>query len=147
VSPAELVQAVTRLGGRVTLEAGKLRVQVPKDRPDLLGMLRVHKPAVLEYLANTGMKNPEPQDMGTPARNLPRSLVQLPFELEALIRAASNNSLPAGTVTLETGLCADLNRFVLAWGCSYLTGGFEDALKALWTAHKAWRVHLGKVLN
>jgi hypothetical protein len=147
VSAAELIQTVTRLGGRVTLESGKLKARVPADRPDLLETLKANRDAVLEHLANTGTEHAQPRDMGISSPVIPGSLERLPSELEALIRAATNNSLPAGMVTLESGLCADLNRFVLAWGCSYLTGGVEDALGQLWTAHKAWRVHLGKVLN
>jgi hypothetical protein len=136
VTAVQIIAAVTDLGGSVTLEAGKLKARVPTDRPDLLETLKANRDAVLEHLATSG----------TSARNLPGSLERLPFELEGLLRAASNNSLPGGTVTLESGLCADLNRFVLAWGCCHLIGS-PDALPRLWTAHRAWRVHLGKVLN
>jgi hypothetical protein len=50
VSAAELIQTVTQLGGRVTVEAGKLKVQVPADRADLLETLKANRDAVLEYL-------------------------------------------------------------------------------------------------
>jgi hypothetical protein len=51
VNAAELVNAVTRLGGRVTLEAGKLKARVPADRPDLLETLKANRDAVLEHLS------------------------------------------------------------------------------------------------
>lgn len=50
MSAADLIQTVTQLGGRVTVEAGKLKVQVPADRPDLLEGLKANRAAVLEYL-------------------------------------------------------------------------------------------------
>jgi hypothetical protein len=122
---------------------GGVRVKAPSPLPDdLLEVIRVNKAALIEHMT----ERPEPRDTGTTSRNLPGSLERLPHELEALIRAATNNSLPAGTVTLESGLCADLSRYVLAWGCAYLLHS-PDALGRLWTAWKAWRGHLAKVLN
>ena len=130
MSAAELIQVVTRLGGRVTLEAGKLKAQVPDDRPDLLEQLRENRDAVLEHLttANTG------------------TLERLPSELEALIRAASSDALPT-SAKLEAGIVPDLNRYVLAWGCAYLTGDHEDALGRLWAVWRVWRVNLDSRLN
>ena len=145
MNAAELIQVVTQLGGRVTLEAGKLKARVPADRPDLLETLRVHKPAVLEYLASMGTERPEPRDTGTTSRNLPGSLERLPFELEALIRAATNENLPK-SVTLETGIIPDLNRYVLTWGC-VAHWNARDALPRLWAVQRVWVVHLQRLLN
>jgi hypothetical protein len=97
-------------------------------------------------IGDTGTEYPEPRDTGISSPVIPGSLERLPSELEALIRAASSDTLPAGSITLESGLCADLNRHVLAWGCAYLLHS-PDALPRLWTAHRAWRVHLERVLN
>jgi hypothetical protein len=145
VNAAELIQTVTRLGGRVTLEAGKLKARVPADRPDLLETLKANRDAVLEHLANMGTKRPEPRDTGTTAQNLPGSLGRLPFELEALIRAATNDSLPK-SATLEAGIIPDLNRYVLAWGC-VAHWNAQDALPRLWAVHPVWLAHLSRLLN
>jgi hypothetical protein len=79
VTPAEIVQAVTRLGGRVTVNAGKLRVQVPQARPDLLEALREHRDAVLGYLETEERSShitrlePEPLESGLTVWDLLRS--------------------------------------------------------------------------
>jgi hypothetical protein len=77
VNAAELVNVVTRLGGRVTLEAGKLKARVPADRPDLLETLKANRDAVLEHLANTGTEYPESQDTGISSPVIPGSLEHL----------------------------------------------------------------------
>lgn len=64
---------------------------------------------------------------------------RLPWQLEALLRAASSGVLPEGTQTLPSGLVTDLNRYALAWGCSYLMGDREHALTRLWEAHRVWQ--------
>lgn len=145
MSTAELIQTVTRLGGRVTLEAGKLKARVPADRPDLLETLKANRDAVLEHLANTQAKRPEPQDVGTPAKNSPGSLESLPWQIEQLIRAASSDLLPSSAI-LETGIVSDLNRYVLAWGCAYLLRS-PDALGQLWATYSAWQADLERRLN
>lgn len=69
----------------------------------------------------------------------PDAVPRLPWQLERLLAAASNGSLPAGTVTLEAGLVTDLNGYTLAWGAAYLVGDQAEALRRLWQAHRVWR--------
>jgi hypothetical protein len=71
----------------------------------------------------------------TPAQLLPR----LPWELERLVSAASNGSLPTGSQPLETGFVPDLERYVLAWAAAYLAGATEDATARLWDAWRTWQ--------
>jgi hypothetical protein len=124
---AELLESVTDLGGSVTLEAGKLKARVPADRPDLLETLKANRDAVLEHLST-------------------RKLERLPAELEALLRAASNGSLPTGSTKLDFGVCPDLSTFTTTWALAYLLGS-PDALGHLWNAHRAWSKHLNARLN
>lgn len=63
----------------------------------------------------------------------------LPWQLERLISAACGDVLPQGTVNLTSGLVPDLGRYVLGWGCSYLTGDRTEAERRLWEAHWAWQ--------
>jgi hypothetical protein len=48
---AELLKTVTRLGGRVTLEKGKLKARVPADRPELFETLRASRAEILALLS------------------------------------------------------------------------------------------------
>lgn len=68
------------------------------------------------------------------------TMPRLPWELEALLRAAGSNVLPE-TVMLSSGLVTDFNRYVLACGCSftYCIGDREEIVRRLWQAHRAWR--------
>jgi hypothetical protein len=131
MSVIDLLETVTQLGGRVTLEAGKLKARVPADRPDLLETLKANRDAVLEHLTTT--------TTGT--------FEQLPPELEALIRAAINDALPAGSVKLPDGLITDMSRYITAWGCAYLIGNRADALARLWAVQRVWRADLERKLN
>lgn len=67
------------------------------------------------------------------------SIPRLPWQLERLVSAATNDQLPKGMVKLEAGLVSDLNTYVLAWSASYLLGGSDEALTRLWQARKAWQ--------
>jgi hypothetical protein len=64
---------------------------------------------------------------------------RLPWQLEALLRAAASDALPKATVTLPAGLVPDLSRYTLAWAASYLTGDRDEALVRLWEAQRAWK--------
>ena len=70
------------------------------------------------------------------------TIARLPPELERLLRAASSGVLPTLPVQLPGGMVIDLNPYVMAWGCCYLTGDRGEALDRLWAAHKAWRATL-----
>ena len=72
-------------------------------------------------------------------RNKLDTLPGLPWQLERLICAASSDLLPKGALQLSGGFVLDLNRYVMAWGCSYLTGNRNEALSRLWQAYRAWR--------
>ena len=69
----------------------------------------------------------------------PGMVPRLPWQLERLVRAASSDQLPGGSTLLKAGLVTDLNRYTLAWGCSYLTGDRDEALSRLWAVYRAWQ--------
>ena len=64
---------------------------------------------------------------------------RLPWQLERLISAACADVLPQNTVTLPSGLVPDLGRYVLGWGCSYLTGDRVEAERRLWEVYRIWQ--------
>lgn len=66
-------------------------------------------------------------------------LPKLPSQLEPLIRAASSDLLPKGTVRLESGLVYDLSSYTLAWAAAYLIGDRQHALARLWEVWKIWQ--------
>jgi hypothetical protein len=150
VSAAELLHQLSRLGVVATATSDGFLDLEPAEilTPELLETIKAHKAELLEHLAtaNTRTKYPEPRDTGTSARNLPGSLERLPFELESLVRAASSDSLPT-SAKLETGIVPDLNRYVQAWACVYLTGNQSDALARLWVVWQVWRGYLERKLN
>ena len=102
---------------------------------ELLERVRELKPDILKHLAK-----PEPELLESS-----KTLERLPFELEALVRAATADSLPK-SATLETGIIPDLNRWVLAWGCAYLLRS-PDAREHLELAYREWQTHLERILN
>jgi hypothetical protein len=63
--------------------------------------------------------------------------------LEALVRAASSDTLPPGAVKLEAGIAPDFKLYVLAWAAAYLCGDTEHALERLHVAHRAWLISRG----
>ncbi len=69
----------------------------------------------------------------------PCTLPRLPWQLESLLRAASSGQLLTGTVMLPDGLTTDLGSYTLAWGCAYLTGDRDEALRRLWTVYRQWQ--------
>jgi hypothetical protein len=116
---------------------GGVRVKAPSPLPDdLLEVIRANKTALIEHVTTTTK----------PAWNPPESL-EPAHELKALIRAARTGVLPFGSFTLETGIVTSLETFVLACCGDFILGARDQAMQDLWTAHKAWRVHLAKVLN
>lgn len=85
-------------------------------------------------------KSPEPKP--APALEVAPSagiLPRLPWQLERLISAACADVLPKDTTTLPDGLVPDLNRYVLAWGCSYLVSDRVEAERRLWQVYRAWQ--------
>ena len=68
-----------------------------------------------------------------------RAVPRLSWELERLISAASNGSLPTGMQRLENGIVADFERYVLSWAAAYLTGATNDATTRLWEAWRTWQ--------
>ena len=88
---------------------------------ETLELLRTHKAELLRDLtaANT--------------------LARLPWQLEALLRAASSDLLPKDPLMLPSGLVPDMNRYALAWAASYLVGDRQEALSRLWQVRRAWQ--------
>lgn len=69
----------------------------------------------------------------------PDALPRLPWQLERLISAACADVLPQGTEMLGSGLVPDLGRYVMAWGCPYLTGDRDEAERRLWQVYCTWK--------
>ncbi len=67
------------------------------------------------------------------------TLSRLPWQLEALFRAASSDLLPKDPLMLPSGLVPDMNRYTLAWAASYLVGDRQEALSRLWQVRRAWQ--------
>lgn len=111
-------------------KAKRIRTQQPSI-PEPLQVAKKAKDA--KEASRTAFTLPEE------VRNKTGTLPRLPWQLEALLRAASSDLLPKETVTLPAGLVPDLNRYTLAWGCSYLTGDRNEALRRLWQAHGVWQ--------
>ena len=124
---SDLLAYVDRTGGRVWLENDTLNYDLYPEHAVLLEQLRTSKDRIIGYLeANTA---------NTATRAVPR----LPWELERVISAATNGSLPGGAVKLEQGLVPDLERYVLAWAAAYLTGATDDATVRLWDVWRTWQ--------
>lgn len=96
------------------------RSAAPLDA-ETLALLKTHKDDLLRDLTAPD----------TPPR--------LSWQLERLISAACADVLPQSTVTLSSGLVPDLNRYVLGWGCSYLTSDRSEAERRLWEAYRSWQ--------
>lgn len=67
------------------------------------------------------------------------TLRRLPWQLERLVSAACADVLPNDPVMLSSGLVPNLNRYVLAWGCSYLVSDRLEAERRLWQVYRAWQ--------
>jgi hypothetical protein len=121
MNPDRLVMVLRQKG--ITLEP-KLRFtsQEPLTR-ETLELMRAHRDELLTHVV------------------MMSSVPRLPWQLERLISAASNGSLPKREATeLEPGqFVMDLNQYVLAWAAAYLTGDREEALAQMWKAHRAWQ--------
>lgn len=68
--------------------------------------------------------------------NPPDAVPGLPWQLERLIRAASLDD----PLRVDVRGVLDPNRYVMAWGCAYLTGDRDEAVRRLWLAYRAWQV-------
>lgn len=88
---------------------------------EALALLQNHKPELLKELI------------------APNTLPRLPWQLDRLVQAASSDLLPQRSLTMPEGFVTDLNRYVMAWGCSYLTGDRDEALRRLWRVHSKWQ--------
>lgn len=64
----------------------------------------------------------------------PDAVPRLPWQLEALLRAATSNVL-----TAELPGVPDTGRYVLAWGCAYLVSDRDEAEQRLWAVYRAWK--------
>lgn len=88
---------------------------------ETLELLRTHKAELLRDL--------------TAADTVPR----LPWQLEALLRAASSDLLPKDPLMLPSGLVPNMNRHTLARAASYLVSDRQQALSRLWQVRRAWQ--------
>ncbi len=110
----DLLQDLERKG--VTLEAKLTFTSTAPLDAGTLAALKAHKTALLKDLT------------------APDSLPRLPWQLERLVSAASSDNLEAAVPGVP-----DVNRYVMGWACSYLTGDREESLKRLWAVHRAWQ--------
>jgi hypothetical protein len=114
-----LIEKLERKG--VTLEPKlTFKTTAPLDA-ETLTLLQAHKFELLKDLTAPGC------------------MARLPWQLESLLRAASSGVLPTGTVNLPEGLVTDLSTYTLAWGCAYLTGDRDEALRRLWAVYRTWQ--------
>jgi hypothetical protein len=134
MSALEVLHQLARLGVMVRpTDDGYLDLEPEENvTPEVLETVKAHKSELLEHLT---------------AKSEPQTLERLPWQLETMIRTAANAALPAGTITLESGLTPDLNRYVLSWAVSYLLGAAPDAHERLWIARRAWEPFLIRELN
>lgn len=110
-----LIEKLERKG--VTLKPKlTFKTTAPLDA-ETLTLLKTHKADLLKDLTAPG------------------SLPRLPWQLETVLRAAGTGVLPKGTVDLPEGLVTDLSTYTLAWGCAYLTGDRDEALRRLWQVY------------
>lgn len=72
---------------------------------------------------------------GNHPEKMPDTVPRLPWQLERLVRAASLDD----PLRVDVRGVLDPNRYVMAWGCSYLTGDREEALARLWALYRAWK--------
>lgn len=61
------------------------------------------------------------------------TLPHLPWQLERLLSAAGSSVLE-----IELPGVQDVTRYTMAWGCAYLTGDRDEALRRLWQVYRAW---------
>lgn len=76
----------------------------------------------------------EPEVRDKRPERLLNTLPRLPWQLERLLSAASLNE----PLSADVQGVFDVNRYVLAWGCSYLTVDQGEALKRLWRVYSQW---------
>ncbi len=100
----------------------------PKLEDELLEAVRTHKPRFLQILTKVHAPSTDT-----------RVMARLPWELERLVSAAGNATLPDGSIYTPKGIITNLNLYVLAWAAAYLTGATEDARTHLWEAWYAWQ--------
>lgn len=113
MSPDRLVASLASKG--VELEP-KLRYRAPGPlSEDALESLHVNKQDLLRHMI------------------LRESIPRLPWQLEGLLRAASDNQL-----RIQIQGVPDPGRYVVAWGCAYLLGDREQALERLWRVYREW---------
>ena len=93
------------------------RTPLTAEQADLL---KQHKLELLAYLT-------------TQSNVIPR----LPWQLERLLSAAAS-----GVLHCELPGVPDASHYALAWGCAYLTGDKDDALRRLWQLHAAWKAQV-----
>jgi hypothetical protein len=108
-----LIHEVEKHGVTLYADSGKVKVRGASKLPaPLLERLKQKRDDVLAVLT------------------VPR----LPWQLERLVCAASNGSL-----NIYVRGVADVNRYVQAWACSYLTSDKDESLKRLWEVYNTWQ--------
>jgi hypothetical protein len=113
----EIVKFVEAAGLELYLEGERLRYRAPSQPdPELLNLVIQHKQDIIKILEKKS--------------TVPR----LPWQLERLLHAASS-----GVLRLHITGVPDTTRYVLAWGCEYLAGDSQEALKRLWEVYQAWQ--------
>ena len=110
MTPRDLIARLEAEGVSVNL---KLRLEGDAAPPaELLELLEAHRDGLVTFLARS----------------------RLPWQLERLISAAAS-----GLLSFSLQGVPDVNGYVLAWGCVFLTGDHEEALERLWRVFHAWQ--------
>jgi hypothetical protein len=117
MTAAQLLAELRARGIELEPADGGLRVRAAAPpEPELREAIRRHKAELLALLA--------------PRRD---TIPRLPWQLERLLRAASSNVLEVSIKGVP-----DPARYVMAWGCAYLTGECDESVQRLWQVYRAW---------
>lgn len=99
----------------------------------------------LEELRNKSLAPSVPETCSAPIQGVaiptrPDTIPRLPWQLEALLRAANSDVLPKGLQQVQgQGQVPDLSTYALACATSYLIGDRDAALERLWRVYRTWK--------
>jgi hypothetical protein len=108
----ELSQKGIRLAPKLSFEMDRGELDV-----ETLALLQANKPDLLRALA------------------APDAIPPLPWELVRLLKAAGSTEFKADLRQKVDNIQA----YTLSWGCAYVTGDREHALRRLWEVYEAWQ--------
>lgn len=115
-----LITEAQTYGATVLADGDKVRVKgVSKLPPPLVEKIKERRDDILALLTSSLPSN---------------TLEPLPWQLQRLLNAASS-----GVLNVSIGGVGDSTRYAMAWGCAYLVGDKDEALKRLWEVYRVWQ--------